>query len=264
MGEFTSCHSSYLTAWDRHAFNVLLDLNGNEWTIRAFTQLPDGVEPQITPEELNQADAAVRRDANVIKFAAEVGVDASQIRADGWSIGYDNRFGRRRLQQCLVFARFGDHENLYAHPLDFFPVLDSNTFEGMRRRGEPLRALTCLQWFTSTLPHIARKRMERYLLPLCLLRSRKMLSRNLAVSESDHPDVNSNTCPKPLISNFGTILNPFTSYNRMDQASGSMDTSWNGRSGRCTWLSVVERVSRSPLSPITTMGTSGPSSIACL
>jgi len=128
---------------DRYAFNVLLDLEDNNWTVRTFSQLPDGVEPQITPEELNQADEAVRRDANVIKFAAEVGVIASQIYADGWSIGYDDRFGKeRRLQQCMVFARYGPHENLYAHPLDFFPVLDSNTFEGMQWQIESLCELT--------------------------------------------------------------------------------------------------------------------------
>ena len=145
MGKSTSYHLSCLTAWDRHAFNVLLDLKDNKWTVRSFTQLPDGVEPQITPEELNQADEAVRKDANVIKFAAEVGIDASQISADGWSIGYDNRFGKkRRLQQCMVFARFGPHENLYAHPLDFFPVLDSNTFEGMQKRIEGVGELTRL------------------------------------------------------------------------------------------------------------------------
>jgi primary-amine oxidase len=139
MGKLTPCHLSCLTGCDRHAFNVLLDLENNVWTVQTFIQLPDGVQPQITPEELNQADEAVRRDANVIKLAAEVGITASQIRADGWSIGYDDRFGKkRRLQQCLVFARFGPHENLYAHPLDFFPVLDSNTFEGMQRRIESL------------------------------------------------------------------------------------------------------------------------------
>jgi primary-amine oxidase len=135
-----------LTECDRNAFNVLLDLMDHRWTIRTFSQLPDGVEPQITPEELNQADEAVRKDATIIKLAAEVGVTASQIHADGWSIGYDDRFGKKtRLQQCLVFARFGPHENLYAHPLDFFPVLDSNTFEGMQRQIESLCQLTCLQ-----------------------------------------------------------------------------------------------------------------------
>jgi primary-amine oxidase len=58
------------------------------------------------------------------------GVTAEQLHADGWSIGYDERFpSERRLQQCLLFARYEPNENLYAHPLDFFPVLDSNTFE---------------------------------------------------------------------------------------------------------------------------------------
>lgn len=28
-----------------------------------------------------------------------------------------------------MYARFGEHENLYAHPLDFLPVVDSNTNE---------------------------------------------------------------------------------------------------------------------------------------
>lgn len=58
------------------------------------------------------------------------GVTAEQLHADGWSIGFDDRFEpHRRLQQCLLFARYEPHENLYAHPLDFFPVLDSNTME---------------------------------------------------------------------------------------------------------------------------------------
>jgi len=132
MGKPASCQWFCLTGYARHAFNVTLDLEDNMWTIRTFIQLPDGVEPQITPEELNAADQAVREDANVIRLAAEVGVAASEIRADGWSIGYDDRFGKkRRLQQCMVFACFGPHENLYAHPLDFFPILDSNTYEGM-------------------------------------------------------------------------------------------------------------------------------------
>ncbi|CAG8744786.1 273_t:CDS:2, partial [Acaulospora colombiana] len=35
----------------------------------------------------------------------------------------------KRLQQCLLFARYKPHDNFYADPLDFSPVLDSNTFE---------------------------------------------------------------------------------------------------------------------------------------
>jgi primary-amine oxidase len=33
-------------------------------------------------------------------------------------MGYDDRFPQsRRVQQGLMYARFGPHENLYAHPL---------------------------------------------------------------------------------------------------------------------------------------------------
>jgi hypothetical protein len=38
-----------------------------------YERLPDGVHPQITPEELDQADEAVRRDKKVIELAAEIG-----------------------------------------------------------------------------------------------------------------------------------------------------------------------------------------------
>lgn len=41
---------------------------------------------------------------------------------------YDERFPQsKRLQQCLLYARFAPHSNLYAHPLDFFPVIDNLT-----------------------------------------------------------------------------------------------------------------------------------------
>ncbi|KAH9984252.1 copper amine oxidase [Russula vinacea] len=60
-------------------------------------------------------------------LAKEVGIEPHQIFADGWSIGYDDRFPTSlRLQQALLFARFSQHENLYAHPLDFIPVVDAN------------------------------------------------------------------------------------------------------------------------------------------
>ena len=46
------------------------------------------------------------------------GVLPEQIFCDGWSIGYDERFPQqRRVQQALMFARFSEHDNLYAHPL---------------------------------------------------------------------------------------------------------------------------------------------------
>jgi primary-amine oxidase len=47
---------------------------------------------------------------------------ARLIACSGWSIGYEDRFGNRRLQQCLLYARFEEHSNLYSHPMDFFPA----------------------------------------------------------------------------------------------------------------------------------------------
>ena len=49
---------------------------------------------------------------------SNAGVLPEQIFCDGWSIGYDERFPQqRRVQQALMFARFSEHDNLYAHPL---------------------------------------------------------------------------------------------------------------------------------------------------
>ena len=46
------------------------------------------------------------------------GVKAEQLHADGWAIGYDERFpSTLRIQQALLFARWDRHENLYAHPM---------------------------------------------------------------------------------------------------------------------------------------------------
>lgn len=49
---------------------------------------------------------------------APLGILPEQIYCDGWSIGYDDRFPHsQRVQQAFVYARFGEHENLYAHPM---------------------------------------------------------------------------------------------------------------------------------------------------
>ena len=61
-------------------------------------------------------------------LTAPAGIEPEQLRADGWAIGYDERFpAKQRIQQALLFARLGPHENLYTHPLDFVPVVDSIT-----------------------------------------------------------------------------------------------------------------------------------------
>lgn len=50
--------------------------------------------------------------------ATTQGVLPEQIFCDGWSIGYDERYPqKKRIQQALIFARFSEHDNLYAHPL---------------------------------------------------------------------------------------------------------------------------------------------------
>ncbi|KAJ8072011.1 peroxisomal copper amine oxidase [Marasmius tenuissimus] len=80
--------------------------------------------------ELIEAEAIVRESKEVQDLAKAVGVEPHQIFCDGWSIGYDGRFPQsKRVQQALVFARFSEHDNLYAHPMDFIPVIDANKCE---------------------------------------------------------------------------------------------------------------------------------------
>ena len=109
---------------------VTLPPSASSPEIASCTKLPEGVQPGITPEELCLAEENVRLCPQVVEAAAKIGVKPEQIYADGWSIGWDERFPGKRLQQALLYARFdGPHSNLYAHPLDFYPVLDSNTGE---------------------------------------------------------------------------------------------------------------------------------------
>lgn len=95
--------------------------------ITSVEKLPSGVQPSLTIEELVMAEEACRADERVIKAAAGVGVKPEELYCDGWSIGWDNRFPGKRLQQCICYARYGKDENMYAHPLDFMPILDCNT-----------------------------------------------------------------------------------------------------------------------------------------
>ncbi|PWN47568.1 hypothetical protein IE53DRAFT_244019 [Violaceomyces palustris] len=95
--------------------------------VESVKKLPVGMQPGLTPEEVNEAEEILRADPRICAIAREVGIEPHQLYADGWSIGYDDRFDPSiRLQQCLVYARKSDEENLYAHPMDFYPVIDSN------------------------------------------------------------------------------------------------------------------------------------------
>lgn len=132
-----------------YIFKVLLS-SPTTAKVLSEEKLAEGLQIGITNEELIAGQDAVRADPRVIQLCADVGeshrvppdifqadsairqpgIEALQIVADCWSIGYDERFGpTRRLQAAFVYARLGKDEHLYAHPLDFNVVLDSNTAE---------------------------------------------------------------------------------------------------------------------------------------
>ncbi|KAG1830900.1 copper amine oxidase [Suillus variegatus] len=118
--------SDFLDVVNGGTFNAILSLEDGTWNVDTCELVAEGSEPQISPEELAFCEHVVRRDATVQALAREVGVEPHQIYADGWAIGYDDRFPKHtRLQQAFVFARYSEHENLYAHPLDFVVVIDS-------------------------------------------------------------------------------------------------------------------------------------------
>lgn len=120
----------------------MIAFKDSKWEVETLDKLPEGTEPQISVEELTECEVIVKRDPTVQKLAKEVGqcyevirrqevklmrrikflgVLPEQIFADGWSIGFDERFPKSvRIQQALLFARFSEHGNLYAHPLVWF------------------------------------------------------------------------------------------------------------------------------------------------
>ncbi|CAK5281897.1 unnamed protein product [Mycena citricolor] len=109
------------------AYNVILSLEESGWKVHTFELLHEEIHPQITVEELVNCEEVVRNDPLVQQLAKDVGVLPEQIFCEGWSIGYDDRFpNTSRLQQGLLFARFSQHDNLYAHPLDFIAIFESN------------------------------------------------------------------------------------------------------------------------------------------
>ncbi|KAF9016190.1 peroxisomal copper amine oxidase [Hymenopellis radicata] len=100
----------FLDCVNGHSYNVILAFENHKWEILTFEKLPEGVQPQISVEELVACEAIVKADPRVQQLAKDVGILPEQIYCDG----------------ALVFARFSEHENLYAHPMDFVPVIDAN------------------------------------------------------------------------------------------------------------------------------------------
>ncbi|KIK02221.1 hypothetical protein K443DRAFT_536129 [Laccaria amethystina LaAM-08-1] len=107
------------------SYNAILSWSDQAWNVDILTLLPKEAHSQISPEELAVCEVVVRNDPKVQALAKQVGILPEQIFCDGWSIGYDERFPQsRRVQQALMFARFSQHDNLYAHPMDFIPIVD--------------------------------------------------------------------------------------------------------------------------------------------
>lgn len=89
--------------------------------------LRKGVMPTITLEDLQATEDIVRADPRVTKLCSDIGIDdMSKVYCDAWTIGFDERWGtKHRLQQALMYYRVSEHDNQYAHPLDFCPVIDT-------------------------------------------------------------------------------------------------------------------------------------------
>ncbi|PUU83272.1 primary-amine oxidase [Tuber borchii] len=93
----------------------------------------EGVQPMITLEDLQATEILVRKDPKVIEQCLILGIpeeDMDKVYCDPWTIGYDERFGSNiRLQQALMYYRPNIDDVQYAYPLDFCPVVNTETGE---------------------------------------------------------------------------------------------------------------------------------------
>ncbi|TPX38234.1 primary-amine oxidase [Synchytrium microbalum] len=67
------------------------------------------------------------KDPEILKIVHDKGLNISQVFADGWTIGghREKYNGKRVVQLFTYYSRTGhEDENFYAHPLDFWPVVD--------------------------------------------------------------------------------------------------------------------------------------------
>ncbi|WVQ81728.1 hypothetical protein IAT38_003853 [Cryptococcus sp. DSM 104549] len=118
------------------SFEAIVDLPDNlggagpeVGVVSNWLALEELIQPSLHTEELLWAEEICRKDPQVKEACEAVGIDQANIYVDGWCIGLDERFPNRRLQQCFIFVRTRPGDNLYAHPCEFVPVLDSHTGE---------------------------------------------------------------------------------------------------------------------------------------
>ncbi|KAF3902271.1 hypothetical protein ABW20_dc0102816 [Dactylellina cionopaga] len=93
----------------------------------------DGVQPLQTMEDLIETDKVVKNDPRVIEQCGILGIPPSEMHkvyADPWTVGYDERFGHTpRQQQALMYYRPNPDDCQYAFPLDFCPIINTETKE---------------------------------------------------------------------------------------------------------------------------------------
>ena len=97
------------------------------------TKVVTGFQPILTVEDLQTTEDVIRKDPNVIEQCRISGIpkeEMDKVYCDPWTIGYDERWGTdRRLQQALMYYRSDEDDSQYSHPLDFCPVVDTETKE---------------------------------------------------------------------------------------------------------------------------------------
>jgi primary-amine oxidase len=121
------------------------DVNLETSKVSFARELPKGVQPLLTPEDCNLAEAIVQSSKEVASLLAErYGItDMSRVACDPWSIHIASDADREmthwredgvpgRLVQAFLYHRgYGDglEDNHYAHPIDIVPVVDLNARE---------------------------------------------------------------------------------------------------------------------------------------
>ncbi|KAG2179785.1 hypothetical protein INT43_003568 [Umbelopsis isabellina] len=90
----------------------------------------DGVQPIVTLEEADEVEKLMQNDPRIAAECAELGItDMSKICCDSWAIGKHMDGAKKRIMQGLMYYRLHEHDNRYAHPLDFVPIVDVNKME---------------------------------------------------------------------------------------------------------------------------------------
>ncbi|KAI5787606.1 copper amine oxidase [Peziza echinospora] len=115
-------------------YDGLVEIDGEEEEGKVLVwECLKGVQPMLTMEDLVATEGWVRRDERVIELCGGLGIGRGMmggVCCDPWTIGHDERFGNTvRLQQALMYYRPTPNSNQYAFPLDFTPIINTETHE---------------------------------------------------------------------------------------------------------------------------------------